>query len=406
MCDSAQSGGSNPINPIIICKDHKGVDGASYPNGYVDSICTAATPTASNYKDGLFSYANAVKKPNPYENGKYYDVYKCIDSGTFDFSPKEGISNLCNKYPWVQDASGTTPTPPPGKSCPDPNHPYWDGTKCTYRPDACNNVGPGGHQNTCQPNACGAGLNPDTRAGQDEANTACKEYYNNDPQQQICCMKNSAPAAPGAPGGSNPGGGTPPAGSGTETEYGHCYHGDSDCAPQYKCNNPSGGASAYCIYRNPSDPTAYCSTSSNTHYCSGSLTGCNQTGLLQGDNYSCQRAGLGSYCCNGSGGSAPAGPVPTAVSGCPGGPGTSYPNSTCQTSSTCPAGTHPGSANNNAACGSGMYCCIDNNYSGSTASTFQASIQTNTCTTNAQCAKSNLGNACVFTNNPNIGVCR
>lgn len=412
-CDPAQSGGggTNPIDPIIICKDHKGVDGAAFPNGFVNSICMTGTPTASNYTDGLFSYSKAIATPNPYKDGTYYDVYKCIDSGTYDFIHSQGTENVCKSYPWVQDKSGTTPTPPPGQTCSNPNHPYWDGTKCTYRPDACNNVGPGGHQNTCQPSACGTALAPDTHAGPAEANTACREYYNNDPQKQFCCMQSSAPSAPGAPNpGSGSGGTTPPTGSGTETEYGHCYHGDSDCAPQYKCNRNPGDATSYCIYKNPSEPNAYCQSSS--HYCSNSLTGCSQTGLLQGDNYSCQRAGLGTYCCNGSPGS---GGVTPATSGCPhytdstGNPTTDS-KSVCQATTSCPGGSRRGTAANDAACvasypgdSSKIYCCIDNRVTNIASIN---TVSTNSCKKNSDCVLLGLGNSCVFTNNPNVGVCR
>ncbi|MGE5041439.1 MAG: hypothetical protein ACM3IJ_00880, partial [Candidatus Levyibacteriota bacterium] len=218
---------------------------------------------------------------------------------------------------------------------------------------------------------------------------------------------------PGNNNNGNNNGSNPSTGShGTETEYGHCYQGDQDCAQEYKCNNPSGGATAYCIYRNPSDPNAYCTTVNNAHHCADTTSGCDQTNLRMGDNYSCSKAGLGKYCCNGpaSGSSQPGsgsgsqpGTAP-ATSGCPGGPNTAYPKSTCQTSSSCPAGTHHQSAANDLACGTNMYCCIDDSYTGSTAS-IQSIPATTFCTSNSQCVTNHLGNACVFTNSKNAGVC-
>lgn len=381
----------------VICKDHKGVDGSKYPNGYFQPICLDKAPTQVNLQngDGKFTDANAVKKPNPYASGKNYDVYLCAD-GTYDFAPQSGNTGVCDKYPWVQEAGGGVPTPPPGVTCPDKDKPYWDPVAkvCTFRPGACNNIGPSGKQNTCQTTACGANT-PDIYPGEDpsEANLACKTYYGDG--RNFCC---GVPSSGGTPGGtcsngqkdgtetdvdcggscstctvgkacsigsdcqsstctggvctagaggitSTPPTPTNPVGGGAGREHSHCYNGDIDCAPQFKCNRNPGTATSYCIYRNPTDPEGdpYCKSS--IYHCeAGPTCATGNPAPILGHNYSCQRAGMGNICCTGT--------------------------------------------------------------SGSTASTGNEVRVGGTCTSNTQCLNLKLGSSCVYTNNPNVGVCR
>ncbi|MBP6913314.1 MAG: hypothetical protein KBC00_01765 [Candidatus Levybacteria bacterium] len=412
-----QNPGTGKSSTTVICKEKNGVNTDSYPNGYYGPICMTTQPTNENYKLGLFTDQKAKSTPNPYATGKYYDVYLCADK-TYDFTPKNGLMKICNKFPWVQDNSGTLPQPPQGQTCKDPT-PYWDGAKCTFRPSACNNIGPSGKVNTCQATACGTGFKPDTNATQQEANLACANAYgssrsvcclentgnnnsppknddqkkenpppgnntgengnnsdnqigqscttqgsscggssdnacypgwkdaNNSSNQTYCCrfteryceaqgkcMANkSSCVAPSSGGGGNTGG------SGREND--HCYNGNSDCAPEFKCTSSTGTATSYCVYKDPSESGAYCNTSS--YHCESGNT-CKSGTLASplGHNYSCQKSGKGNICCTGT--------------------------------------------------------------SGSTAST-NSEVNVTSCTRNNQCLQMKTGTACVFTNNPGAGVC-
>lgn len=194
------------------------------------------------------------------------------------------------------------------------------------------------------------------------------------------CAASAQSTNPGTTGGGTAGSN----GTGNAFSGDHCYSGDNACAPGYYCQGYLlNSATAHCA------PVS--SGSTNTNPPTSTNTG-NGTCQVSADCPAGQSCTAGA--CT---------PIVPAIAGCPGGPGTSYPASVCQASSTCPAGTHAGSVNNNAACGTNQFCCIDNNYSGSIASSDE---KNNTCVSNSQCVKSKLGSACVYTNNPNVGVCK
>ncbi len=418
-----QNPGTGKSFTNVICKNGKGVNTDAYPNGYFGPICMATPPTSDNYSLGQFVDKKAKSNPNPYVNGKYYDVYLCVEQNTYDFIPKDGIRDICNKYPWVQDSANTLPQPPKGQSCKDPT-PYWDGSKCTFRPDACTNIGPHSKVNTCQATVCGSGFSPDTNATQEEANLACANAYGS--SRSVCCLENTGnnnsppknddqkkgnPPQNPSPTDANTGGGNnngdqigqsctnqggscggssdnacypgwkdannssnqtyccrfteryceaqgkcmasksncvaPSSGGGGNTggtgrENDHCYNGNSDCAPEFKCTSSTGTATSYCVYKDPSESGAYCNTGS--YHCEAGNT-CKSGSLASplGHNYSCQKSGKGNICCTGS------------------------------SSGTASAGS-------------------------------ETSIIG--CTRNSQCLQTKIGTACVFTNNPSAGVCR
>lgn len=291
----ASNPGNGGIVPVVICKDKGGVDGSQYPNGYVAGICMASstTPSKENFRDGVYDSQKASQKK--YKDGKYHDAYVC-QNGDYDFIAFSS-STKCSQPPWTPDGSQQAANCPAEK-------PVFDGVKCVIPPDSCPQVGPNGKTNQCVAASSKSQYPaPDTHYP-NVADQACTEHKNGLGESgNFACVGtqqgNPPPQANPNP-GSNPGSNPPPSNNGTETEYGHCYHGDQDCAQEYKCNNPSGGASAYCIYKNPSEPGAYCQSASN--HCE-KATACargSQSGLRMGDTYSCQRAfGTGYICCTG-----------------------------------------------------------------------------------------------------------
>lgn len=411
-----QNPGTGKSFTKVICKEGQGVNTEAYPNGYFAPICMTTPPTNENYSMGQFVDRKAKSNPNPYANGKYYDVYLCVKQNTYEFVPKDGIKDVCSKYPWVQDSSNTLPQPPAGKTCKDPT-PYWDGDKCTFRPDACNNIGPSAKVNTCQASKCGSGFSPDTNATQEEANLACANAYGS--SRSVCCLENTGNNSPPKNGdtkrenpstdtgdkknnidqtgqsctnqGSSCGGSSDNAcypgwkdannssnqtyccrfteryceaqgkcmasksncvapssgGGGNNTggsgrENDHCYNGHSDCAPEFKCTSSTGTATSYCVYKDPSESGAYCN--SGTYHCeSGNTCKSGNPASPLGHNYSCQKSGKGNICCTGT---------------------------TSNTAST------------------------------------DSEVSVMSCTRNSQCIQTKIGTACVFTNNPGVGMCR
>jgi hypothetical protein len=224
----------------IICGEHGGVDGASYPNGYRAPICLAPNvpPSASTISDGLFQAYKAQNES--YKDNLYYDAFVCEDKGAsgqpvYDFVPKDGLTEKCNEYPWTQDESGTIPKPPPGsgKTCDKKEAPYWDGKECAPRPYACKNTGPSGKTNNCIPKGQEDKYeNPDVVSGipPEESNELCTRYQNNlgNSGKYVCGgpLKNGSSTTPPPSSG-----GTPLSGEGKSCNYG----GQNTCASPLKC---------------------------------------------------------------------------------------------------------------------------------------------------------------------------
>lgn len=187
-------------------------------------------------------------------------------------------------------------------------------------------------------------------------------------------------------------------GPGSSTNY--CYNGQKDCTPGYLCSNPAGGSTAQCVVRTPEDPESNCAIAKGFECTDTYDATLNVDDALARDV--CRSVGK-KYCAK---------KAQPAQSGCPhaldtSGNKLSDSKSICQTSSTCPAGTKPGSSANNAACGTGQYCCIDTRYSGSTASTQSvASTPESTCKTSKDCVNSKSGNACVYFTSASTGICK
>lgn len=108
-------------------------------------------------------------------------------------------------------------------------------------------------------------------------------------------------------------------------------------------------------------------------------------------------------------------PPVTGDIGCPhytdaSGNPTSDSKSECRADSACQSGARRGNATNDTACqqfypndASKKFCCIDARVANTASAGNAVSINSGTCTLNSQCGKAQ---ACVFTNNPNKGVCR
>lgn len=393
----------------VICATKGGVDGTSKPNGYVEPICMTPAGTAPSETTYTAGEYNATKaSTGSYKNGKYYDVYICQKDG-HDFIPNTDAT-ACNTPPWTISSGGGGGSCVAGSATP-----YYNTVtkKCEPNPDACPNTGysSSSNSNTCS-STCNPAVNkPDVRPGinvPNESNLACQLNFG-DPSLKCCLDTGSGggtptptplpgstatptspvPTSPGAtstpvptsppgaatytpvPPTSTPAATTAPAtptsasgggsgtGVGTTTSGDHCYHGDSDCATGYYCQGYTlSSATAHCAPIQPGQPGSLCPAG---NHCSTTGTTCDSGSDLGGSGY--QYSGLAC--------------AQRGVACCTGTSSTSSVSSVGESASfvTCSAAKVQDK---------NSLCCVYNN----------------TCTTKGK------GNSCVFTNNPNYGLCQ